>query len=288
MLAENAFLPILLTLSSYEVGRAIQRKTGNSLCNPILIGAILTASMLLLLKIPVDAYQSGCAPLQYLLTPATICYALGLYEQLEKLKKQLGAILAGILCGSIVSLLSIRAMASMFFLNDVHTISLLPKSITTAIGMGLAVTFVMGIASAVCFGVNKLLIALDLGYMQTVAFILVIAGLVQFIEMFLKKSMPSLYTALGVYLPLITTNCAVLGVVLLNVQNDYTFIASVVYGITGGLGFLLAIYLFSTIRERVQFADYPKCFEGFPIALITAGLIALAFMGFSGLQVWPV
>ena len=150
------------------------------------------------------------------------------------------------------------------------------------------VTFVMGIASAVCFGVNKLLIALDLGYMQTVAFILVIAGLVQFIEMFLKKAMPSLYTALGVYLPLITTNCAVLGVVLLNVQNDYTFIASVVYGITGGLGFLLAIYLFSTIRERVQFADYPKCFEGFPIALITAGLIALAFMGFSGLQVWPM
>ena len=148
------------------------------------------------------------------------------------------------------------------------------KKSDTAIGMGLAVTFVMGIASAVCFGVNKLLIALDLGYMQTVAFILVIAGLVQFIEMFLKKSMPSLYTALGVY--------------LLNVQNDYTFIASVVYGITGGLGFLLAIYLFSTIRERVQFADYPKCFEGFPIALITAGLIALAFMGFSGLQVWPV
>ena len=162
------------------------------------------------------------------------------------------------------------------------------KKSDTAIGMGLAVTFVMGIASAVCFRVNKLLIALDLGYMQTVAFILVIAGLVQFIEMFLKKSMPSLYTALGVYLPLITTNCAVLGVVLLNVQNDYTFIASVVYGITGGLGFLLAIYLFSTIRERVQFADYPKCFEGFPIALITAGLIALAFMGFSGLQVWPV
>ena len=157
------------------------------------------------------------------------------------------------------------------------------KKSDTAIGMGLAVTFVMGIASAVCFGVNKLLIALDLGYMQTVAFILVIAGLVQFIEMFLKKSMPSLYTALGVYLPLITTHCAVL-----IVQNDYTFIASVVYGISGGRGFLLAIYLFSTIRERVQFADYPKCFEGFPIALITAGLIALAFMGFSGLQVWPV
>ena len=90
------------------------------------------------------------------------------------------------------------------------------------------------------------------------------------------------------FLPLITTNCAVLGVVLLNVQNDYNFIGSVVYGITGGLGFLLAIYLFSTVRERLEFADYPKAFEGFPIALITAGLIALAFMGFSGLQVWPM
>ena len=163
------------------------------------------------------------------------------------------------------------------------------KKVDTAVGMGVAVTFVMGLASAVCFVVNKyILIPLDLAYMQTVAFILVIASLVQFIEMFLKKAMPSLYTALGVYLPLITTNCAVLGVVLLNVQNDYTFIASVVYGITGGLGFLLAIYLFSTVRERLEFADYPKAFEGFPIALITAGLIALAFMGFSGLQVWPM
>ncbi len=124
--------------------------------------------------------------------------------------------------------------------------------------------------------------------MQTVAFSLVFAGLVQFIEMFLKKAIPTLYTALGIYLPLITTNCAVLGVALLNVQNSYNFIESVVYGITGGLGFLLAIYLFATIRERVQFAEYPKAFEGFPIALITAGLMALAFMGFSGLQVWPM
>ena len=156
------------------------------------------------------------------------------------------------------------------------------KKSDTAVGMGLAVTFVMGLASAFCYGVNIILVKLGLGYMQTVAFILVVASLVQFIEMFLKKSMPTLYTALGVYLPLITTNCAVLGVVLLN------FIGSVVYGITGGLGFLLAIYLFSTVRERLEFADYPKAFEGFPIALITAGLIALAFMGFSGLQVWPM
>ena len=151
------------------------------------------------------------------------------------------------------------------------------KKVDTAVGMGVAVTFVMGLASAVCFVVNKyILIPLDLAYMQTVAFILVIASLVQFIEMFLQKAMPALYTALGVYLPLITTNCAVLGVVLLNVQNGYNFIESVVYGITGGLGF----------RERLVFADYPKCWDGFPIALITAGLMALAFMGFSGLKVW--
>ena len=161
------------------------------------------------------------------------------------------------------------------------------KKVDTAVGMGVAVTFVMGLASAVCFVVNTyILIPLDLAYMQTVAFILVIASLVQFIEMFLQKAMPALYTALGVYLPLITTNCAVLGVVLLNVQNGYNFIESVVYGITGGLGFLLAIVLFASIRERLVFADYPKCWDGFPIALITAGLMALAFMGFSGLKVW--
>ena len=161
------------------------------------------------------------------------------------------------------------------------------KKVDTAVGMGVAVTFVMGLASAVCYVVNKfILLKLDLAYMQTVAFILVIAALVQFIEMFLQKSMPSLYTALGVYLPLITTNCAVLGVVLLNVQSKYNFIESVVYGITGGLGFLLAIVLFASIRERLVFADYPKNWEGFPIALVTAGQMALAFMGFSGLKVW--
>ena len=161
------------------------------------------------------------------------------------------------------------------------------KKVDTAVGMGIAVTFVMGLASAVCFLVNNfILIPLDLGYMQTVAFILVIASLVQFIEMFLQKAMPSLYTALGVYLPLITTNCAVLGVVLLNVQSNYNFISSVVYGITGGIGFLVAIVLFASIRERLVFAEYPKSFEGFPIALVTAGLMALAFMGFSGLKIW--
>ncbi|MBQ7713765.1 MAG: electron transport complex protein RnfA [Oscillospiraceae bacterium] len=162
------------------------------------------------------------------------------------------------------------------------------KKSDTAIGMGLAVTFVMGIASAITYAVNLILVKLGLEFMQTVAFILVIAALVQFIEMFLKKSMPALYTALGIYLPLITTNCAVLGVALLNVQNEYNFIASVVYGVTGGLGFLLAIYLFATVRERTEFSDYPKSFEGFPIALITSGLLALAFMGFSGLEVWPM
>ena len=161
------------------------------------------------------------------------------------------------------------------------------KKIDTAIGMGVAVTYVMGLASAVCFAVNNfVLVPFDLEYMQTVAFILVIASLVQFIEMFLQKSMPTLYTALGVYLPLITTICAVLGVVLLNIQSNYNFIESVVYGITGGIGFLVAIVLFASFRERLVFAEYPKSFEGFPIALVTAGLMALAFMGFSGLKIW--
>ncbi len=160
------------------------------------------------------------------------------------------------------------------------------KKMDTAVGMGFAVIFVMGLASALCYPVNVLLMKLDLEYMQTVAFILVIAALVQFVEMFLKKPIPTLYEALGVYLPLITTNCAVLGVVLLNVQEGYNFIESVVYGITGGAGFLLAIVLFASIRERLQFSEPPKAFRGFPIALITAGLMALSFMGFSGLQVW--
>ena len=160
------------------------------------------------------------------------------------------------------------------------------SKVETASGMGLAVVFVMGLASAICYVVNMLLVKLGLQFLQTLAFILVIAALVQFVEMFLKKMVPSLYSALGIYLPLITTNCAVLGVVLLNVQNDYNFIESVVYGITGGLGFMLAIVLFASVRERIDFSDYPECFEGFPICLITAGLLALAFMGFNGMKIF--
>ena len=161
------------------------------------------------------------------------------------------------------------------------------KKIETASGMGMAVIFVMGVASAVCWPINHFLLEPnDLVFMQTVTFILVIAALVQFIEMFLQKSMPSLYEALGVYLPLITTNCAVLGVVLQNTQSGYSFIESVIYGVTGGIGFLLAIVLFASVRERLDVTmECPKAFEGFPIALITAGLLALAFMGFSGLKV---
>jgi len=157
----------------------------------------------------------------------------------------------------------------------------------TAAGMGLAVIFVMGLASAICWVVNEyVLMKFDLGFMQTVTYILVIAVLVQFVEMFLKKSVPSLYSALGIFLPLITTNCAVLGVVLLNTQNHYNFLESVVYGITGGIGFLIAICLFASVREKLEFADYPECFEGFPICLVSAGLLALAFMGFSGMKIF--
>ena len=160
------------------------------------------------------------------------------------------------------------------------------KKIDTAIGMGAAVTFVMGLASAFCYLINMVLVSLHLEFMQTVAYILVIAGLVQFVEMFLKKNIPTLYTALGVYLPLITTNCAVLGVVLVNVQKGYNFLLSVVNGAAGGLGFTVAIVLFASVRERVNRADCPACFKGSPTALISAGLLALAFMGFSGLKVF--
>ena len=161
------------------------------------------------------------------------------------------------------------------------------KKTDTALGMGMAVTFVMAIASAACWAVyNLILVKLNLEYMQTVAFILVIAAIVQVVEMFLKKAVPALYKALGIYLPLITTNCAVLGAALVNVQKGYDFLQSVFFGACGGLGFTLAIVLFASVRERVEKADCPACFKGFPITLISAGLLALAFMGFSGLKLF--
>ena len=161
------------------------------------------------------------------------------------------------------------------------------KRSDTALGMGLAVTFVMGLASAATWAVNEILpMPLNLSYMQTLVFILVIAALVQLVEMFLQKSVPSLYQALGIYLPLITTNCAVLGVALLNIQKSYNFIESLFYGVTGGIGFTVAILLFSSVRERLEDCDCPKAFKGFPIALIAAGLLALSFMGFSGFRVF--
>ena len=160
------------------------------------------------------------------------------------------------------------------------------KNVETATGMGIAVTFVMTVASAVCSIVNDYLLGETYAYMQTVVFILIIAALVQFIEMFLKKSMPALYESLGIYLPLITTNCAVLGVANLNVSSGLNFIGSVIYGFAAGLGFTLAIVLFASIRERLEYAEYPKCFTGFPIALVAASLLSIAFMGFRGLSIF--
>lgn len=160
------------------------------------------------------------------------------------------------------------------------------KKIDTAAGMGMAVIFVMAIASAACWLVYEyLLVPLGLVYMQTVAFILVIASIVQFVEMALKKFVPALYKALGVFLPLITTNCAVLGVVLVNVQEGYNFLLSVLNGVAGGVGFTIAIVLFASLRERVDKSDCPASFRGYPLTLIAAGLLALAFMGFSGLSI---
>ena len=157
------------------------------------------------------------------------------------------------------------------------------KKTNTAVGMGLAVIFTMTLASALTYVVYRfILVPAELEYLKTIAFIIVIASLVQFIEMFLQKSLPALYSALGIYLPLITTNCAVLGVALLNITNEYNFLFSVVYGFMAGVGFLLAIVLLSLVRERIEYCDIPESFRGFPIALIASGLLSMAFMGFSG------
>jgi len=158
------------------------------------------------------------------------------------------------------------------------------KKVETAAGMGMAVIFVMSLAAAVAWLVyNLVLVPLNIEYLYNIAFILVIASLVQFVEMFLKKSAPALYQALGVFLPLITTNCAVLGVAVLNMQKGYNFIEAVLNGLGGATGFALAIVLFAGIRERIADNDTPKAFDGFPLALLTAGLMSIAFLGFSGL-----
>lgn len=155
----------------------------------------------------------------------------------------------------------------------------------TALGMGCAVIFVMTLSSAATWAIYHLvLVPFGLEYLETIAFILIIASLVQLIEMFLRKFIPALYGALGIYLPLITTNCAVLGSALLNIQNEYNFIKSLAYGFSSAVGFTLAIVIFAGVRERVSFAEPPKCFRGTPIALIAAGLIAMAFSGFSGMS----
>ena len=157
------------------------------------------------------------------------------------------------------------------------------KKLDSAVGMGVAVTFVMVLATAATWPIMLVLNKFEIAYLQTIVFILVIAALVQFVEMFLKKSMPSLYSALGVFLPLITTNCAVLGSALTNVQKGYNFIFSVANGLGTAVGFTIAIVLLASIRESIEDNDIPYNFQGSPIVLITSGLMAIAFMGFSGL-----
>lgn len=159
------------------------------------------------------------------------------------------------------------------------------KKINTAAGMGSAVVFVITLSSAVAAVIYKyLLVPLDITYLKTIVFILVIAALVQFVEMFLKKKMKGLYQALGVYLPLITTNCAVLGVAITNVSKDYTILESVINGLATSVGFLVAIVILAGLREKMEYNDIPKSFRGMPIVLLTACLMAIAFFGFSGLK----
>lgn len=159
------------------------------------------------------------------------------------------------------------------------------KKTETALGMGMAVTFTITVSSALTWAVNEfILLPLELEYLRTVAFILVIAALVQFIETALQKLMPPLYQSLGIYLPLITTNCAVLGSALLNIQNGYGFFESVIFGFSASIGFTLAIVLFSGVRERLKYNEIPKSFQGFPMALLAAAIMSMTFMGFQGLK----
>ncbi|PWM45917.1 MAG: electron transport complex subunit RsxA [Clostridiales bacterium] len=159
------------------------------------------------------------------------------------------------------------------------------KKTSTAVGMGVAVIFTMTVASALTWPVYYFILKpLNITYLNTIAFILIIAAIVQLIEMYLQKCIPALYSALGIYLPLITTNCAVLGVALLNITKDYSFIESVLYGFFSGVGFLLAILLLSLVRERIRFADIPGPFRGIPIVLLAAAILSIAFMGFQGLK----
>ena len=158
------------------------------------------------------------------------------------------------------------------------------KKLNTAVGMSAAVIFVMALATAVTYPINKfLLVKNDLEYLQTIVFILVIAALVQLVEIILKKYIPALYNALGIYLPLITTNCAVLGVVILNIDSGYNFAESMFNSIGAGLGFMLAMVMFSGIRERMEGNDIPKFLQGLPITLIAASLVAVSFLGFTGI-----
>ena len=156
------------------------------------------------------------------------------------------------------------------------------KKLNTAVGMSAAVIFVMALSTAVTYPINRLLVQCDLAYLQTIVFILVIAALVQFVEIVLKKYMPALYSALGIYLPLIT-NCAVLGVVLLNIDKSYGFAASMFNSVGAGLGFMLAMVMFAGVRERMESCDIPKFMQGLPITLVAASLVSVSFLGFTGI-----
>ncbi|MBQ5752658.1 MAG: electron transport complex subunit RsxA [Alistipes sp.] len=158
------------------------------------------------------------------------------------------------------------------------------SKVETSMGMGAAVTFVMALSSIVVWLIQEFILApLGIEYMQTIVFILVIAALVQMVEIVLKKVSPALYQALGIFLPLITTNCAVLGVAILMIQKEYSLLEGLLYSVSTAIGFALALVIFAGLRERLEFEEVPKAFDGVPIALITASLLAMAFMGFSGL-----
>ena len=301
--AENGMGMGLATMAVLIMSNLVISLIKNIIPDKVRIPAfiVVIASFVTVIQMLMQAYVPALYASLGVFIPLIVvnCIILGRAEAFASKNSPLDSILdgVGIGLGFTLALTVIGAVREILgrgaiFVNNVVLAQFLgicpflgvSSKVETSMGMGAAVTFVMAIAAVVAWLIQTyVLVPLDIVYMQTIVFILVIAALVQMVEIMLKKLSPSLYQALGIFLPLITTNCAVLGVAILMIQKEYNLLQSVTYSVATALGFALALVLFAGIRERLDFEDVPKAFKGVPIALITAGILAMAFMGFSGL-----
>ena len=301
--AENGMGMGLATMAVLIMSNLVISLIKNIIPDKVRIPAfiVVIASFVTIIQMLMQAYVPALYGALGVFIPLIVvnCIILGRAEAFASKNSPLDSILdgVGIGLGFTLALTVIGAVREILgsgaiFVNNVVLAQFLgicpflgvSSKVETSLGMGAAVTFVMAIAAVVAWLIQTyVLVPLDIVYMQTIVFILVIAALVQMVEIMLKKLSPSLYQALGIFLPLITTNCAVLGVAILMIQKEFNLLQSVTYSVATALGFALALVLFAGIRERLDFEDVPKAFKGIPIALITAGILAMAFMGFSGL-----